>query len=121
MNAKEALPGDDFEPITKGRDTEDGEKVDYPSLDAPMPTFSAAYGSGGAAVPPSQMNFGKGGPRIQTTFGAPGEIPTPTNAGTGSPSRENVRRQDSMSSMASSTRSNRTLDSNGKRWVIDID
>ncbi|KAJ6626849.1 hypothetical protein B0H10DRAFT_1996874 [Mycena sp. CBHHK59/15] len=38
LNAQEALPGDDFVPITRGGD--DIEKVSFPSNEKPIPTFS---------------------------------------------------------------------------------
>jgi hypothetical protein len=49
VSAQETLPGDDFEPMTKGgADVEQGEyeeKVAFPSTHAPVPTWHAAYGN----------------------------------------------------------------------------
>lgn len=127
MNAKEPLPGDDFTPAIERRadDPEAGEKVAFPSMSAPMPTFSAAYGAGGKPVPPGQMRFGTPGPRVQTTYDrAPGDLSAPASAHTRSPVspatsvRATVRRQDSLASVHS-TQSGRSVDSQGKRWVIE--
>ncbi|KAJ7693611.1 hypothetical protein B0H17DRAFT_1168805 [Mycena rosella] len=52
LNAQEALPGDDFEPITHGDDI---EKVSFPSNEKAVPTFSATFGSGSEVPVPSQM------------------------------------------------------------------
>lgn len=59
VNAEEPLAGDDY-PST------DAEKIDFPSNARPIPTFSAAFGSGSEVPPPSQMRFG---PRQQMVLG----------------------------------------------------
>ncbi|KAJ4483096.1 hypothetical protein C8J55DRAFT_558078 [Lentinula edodes] len=43
LNAREPLPGDDFTPVNHGSDP---EKVEFPSNQQPIPTFSAASGKG---------------------------------------------------------------------------
>lgn len=74
LNAQEPLPGDDFTPV-KGSDL---EKVDFPSNEKPIPTFSATFGSGSEVPPPSQMfsaSRGRLGPRFFNPSAEPFESP----------------------------------------------
>jgi hypothetical protein len=109
---------DEFVPVTgrRGDDLEKGEKIPYPKLDTPVPTFS--------------LNFGG---HVSTS---PGGIAAPPNATTRTPSspmgRSGLRRQDSTASSASSrslgsqksvkgassSRSN-SVRSKDPRWVIE--
>lgn len=70
VNAEEPLPGDDYSSSEK-------EKIDFPSNARPVPTFSAAFGSGDEVPPPSQMRFGPGprqmGPRFSDKTSEPFE------------------------------------------------
>ncbi|TFY71140.1 hypothetical protein EVG20_g1872 [Dentipellis fragilis] len=92
LNAQEELPGDDFVPVTPhGLGVQDPEKVDFPSNDSPIPTFSAAFGSGSEVPPPSQMKFAprQMGPRFNDPSAEPFEqlrvdIPAPPLARQGS-------------------------------------
>jgi len=61
LNAQEQLPGDDFMPVTYGSDP---EKVDFPSTQQPIPTFSATFGKGNEVPVPSQMFPAQLGPRF---------------------------------------------------------
>ncbi|KAI0047810.1 hypothetical protein FA95DRAFT_1518454 [Auriscalpium vulgare] len=76
LNAQEPLPGDDFVPVTYG-EKGDIEKVDFPSTDRPIPTFSAAFGSGAEVPPPTQMfAAGRMGPRFYNQSAQPFEQST---------------------------------------------
>ena len=56
VNAHEELDdGDDYYPPEK---TYDSEKIDFPSSDSRVPSFSVTFGSGLEVPPPSQMRFG---------------------------------------------------------------
>jgi len=71
LNAQESLPGDDFVPYTgTGSDV---EKVAFPSNEKPIPTFSAAFGSGDEVPPPSQMfsSTTRMGPRFFNQVASP--------------------------------------------------
>jgi hypothetical protein len=61
LNAQEPLPGDDFAPVGYGSDP---EKVDFPSKQQPIPTFSATFGKGSEVPVPSQMFPAQLGPRF---------------------------------------------------------
>ncbi|KAJ3824035.1 hypothetical protein F5878DRAFT_627986 [Lentinula raphanica] len=61
LNAQEPLPGDDFTPVTFASDP---EKVEFPSNQQPIPTFSAAFGKGNEVPVPSQMFPTQMGPRF---------------------------------------------------------
>lgn len=68
VEAQEVLQDDDYEKGTF-------EKVAFPDSSAPIPTFSAAFGSGPEVPPPSQMNFAPrivGGPRFYGAYDAYG-------------------------------------------------
>jgi len=54
LNSQEVLPGNNFAAI----DTPDVQKVDFPSGNRLIPTYSASFGSGDEVPPPSQMQFG---------------------------------------------------------------
>lgn len=73
MNAQEPLPGDDFAPVYSS----DMEKVEFPSNEKPIPTYSAAFGSGAEVPPPSQMfaSQPKLGPRFFDSSAEPFETP----------------------------------------------
>ncbi|THH21010.1 hypothetical protein EW146_g465 [Bondarzewia mesenterica] len=75
LNAQEPLPGDDFVPVGPGQTYQDPEKVNFPSSDRPIPTFSATFGTGSEVPPPSQMRFGPRqlGPRFFNTQAQPFE------------------------------------------------
>jgi len=60
LTAEEPLLGDNFVSV----DSSDVEKVNFPSIAAPIPTYSATFGSGDEVPPPNQMNFGALGPRF---------------------------------------------------------
>lgn len=81
LNAQEPLPGDDFVPVVPGQLDQDPEKVDFPSNDRPVPTFSAAFGSGAEVPPPSQMRFAprQMGPRFFNSQAQPFESPVQTS------------------------------------------
>lgn len=64
VNAQEQLPGDDFMPVTYGSDP---EKVEFPSNQQPIPTFSATFGKGDEVPVPSQMFPAQLGPRFFRT------------------------------------------------------
>ncbi|KAI0786109.1 hypothetical protein C8Q75DRAFT_304199 [Abortiporus biennis] len=57
LNGQEELSDDDFVPVSfeKGGDI---EKFEFPSTVAPIPTFSAAFGTGPEIPPPAQSKFG---------------------------------------------------------------
>ncbi|KAJ3853314.1 hypothetical protein EV368DRAFT_73556 [Lentinula lateritia] len=61
LNAQEPLPGDDFTPVNYGSDP---EKVEFPSNQQPIPTFSAAFGKGNEVPVPNQMFPSQMGPRF---------------------------------------------------------
>lgn len=73
MNAQESLPGDDFEYYGGA---EDIEKVDFPSNEKPIPTYSAAFGSGQEVPPPSQMFPARLGPRFFNRSAEPFDTPS---------------------------------------------
>ncbi|KAF9270578.1 hypothetical protein L218DRAFT_914723 [Marasmius fiardii PR-910] len=74
LNAQEPLPGDDFTTVYQ---TSDIEKVNFPSSEKPIPTFSAAFGRGTEVPPPSQMFpvRGSNGPRFFQRSAVPFESP----------------------------------------------
>ncbi|KAL0577589.1 hypothetical protein V5O48_004387 [Marasmius crinis-equi] len=74
LSAQEPLPGDDFTPVYH---TSDIEKVDFPSNEKPIPTFSAAFGRGLEVPTPSQMFPGRmsNGPRFFQRSAVPFESP----------------------------------------------
>ncbi|KAJ3769901.1 hypothetical protein FB446DRAFT_692974 [Lentinula raphanica] len=61
LNAQEPLPGDDFTPVTFASDL---EKVEIPSSQQHIPTFSAAFGKGNEVPVPSQEFPAQMGPRF---------------------------------------------------------
>ncbi|KAI0067923.1 hypothetical protein BV25DRAFT_1876789 [Artomyces pyxidatus] len=143
LNAQEPLSGDDFAPLY-GEKGSDEEKFDFPSNDRPIPTFSAAFGSGTEVPPPSQM-FPAGarqkGPRFYNSSAQPFEsssdIAEPAAAYTGgSPTSSTGQRplvrhgsdrsQHSFTSFASTSSDGRGRSSSGgstatakARWVIE--
>jgi len=83
LNAQEPLPGDDFIPVVPGeKGNGDPEKVDFPSTDRPIPTFSATFGSGLDVPPPSQMRFPprQMGPRFTNSSAQPFELQVDTTS-----------------------------------------
>lgn len=97
LNAQEQLPGDDFAPVYH---TSDVEKVDFPSNEKPIPTFSATFGRGAEVPPPSQMFPGRmsNGPRFFQRSAVPFESPRGSDGSiTPPPSvvvRDNMRSDD---------------------------
>jgi hypothetical protein len=142
VNAQEALPGDDFIPVTNG---EDIEKVAFPSNQEPMPTYSATFGSASEVPVPAQMFNSRMGPGFLSTspqFQSNGSVtaPLPVLTRTGSDKSSKgaslVRRESDQSTKSSSSSSSSyyyyssdsvhsrsdsqsTLPSRGKRWVIE--
>ncbi|GLB36492.1 putative B-block binding subunit of TFIIIC [Lyophyllum shimeji] len=138
LNAQEALPGDDFEYYSSS----DMEKVDFPSNEKPIPTYSATFGSGLDVPAPSQMFISRG-PRFFDRFARPFEtaktspVTPPPNAYTvvrkasngsshsgGSVQRSDTRSsENSFGSLASyysyGDRGHSRTDSQPKRWVIE--
>lgn len=142
LNAQEPLPGDDFAPVYT---TKDLEKVDFPSNEKPIPTFSAAFGKGPEVPVPTQMFDSRfsNGPRFFQRSAVPFETPRggspvtiPSQAMTRSEDSYsgnggvNVSRSDSngssksfgsLASYYSYSGHNRSDSSGnvGKRWVIE--
>jgi hypothetical protein len=139
LNAQQSLPGDDF--VHYGGS--DMEKVDFPSNEKPIPTYSATFGSGPNVPPPGQM-FTTRGPRFFNRFAQPFEtaktspVTPPPNAYTilrkvsdgsshsgGSVARSDTRSSEkSFGSLASyyhygSDQSHSRNNSQQKRWVIE--
>lgn len=77
VNAQGPLDGDDFVPFYPG-DSSDPEKVDFPSNEKPIPTYSATFGSGAEVPPPTQMFGTRLGPRFFNSSAEPFE--TQSNA-----------------------------------------
>ncbi|EPQ61083.1 hypothetical protein GLOTRDRAFT_113542 [Gloeophyllum trabeum ATCC 11539] len=141
LNAQEPLPGDDFEPVSPGSEKMDEEKVQFPDHSVPVPTYSAAFGSGNEVPPPSQMfaprqmgprftqtssNMTFGGHSSMTTVQPPyiAHVRKPSNAsstyysnGTTLSRHDSRGSQNSYSSQSSGHGSDRTI--GGKRWVIE--
>lgn len=127
LNAQEPLPGDDFKPVTGVSDL---EKVDFPSNDKPIPTFSVAFGSGDEVPPPTQMFAQRLGPRFYNPSAEPFETPRNTPPTTAPPSELSADAQPrspigsiasyySYSPTDSSFSRSDTSGQNGKRWVIE--
>ncbi|KZT22145.1 hypothetical protein NEOLEDRAFT_1150266 [Neolentinus lepideus HHB14362 ss-1] len=136
LNAQEPLPGDNF-----GSDEKtDEEKVAFPGQNVPIPTFSAAFGSGNEVPPPSQMFAPRQmGPRFYAHANAPfnsassmssTQVPSPVHArqvsnasstwytGGAALSRNDSRGSErSYTSQSSGHSSDRTT--GGKRWLIE--
>ncbi|KAF8649849.1 hypothetical protein AX16_005612 [Volvariella volvacea WC 439] len=74
LNAHEALSEDD-KPYNGNSD--DFEKVEFPSSEKPIPTYSAAFGTGSEVPPPSQMFPSAVGPRFFNRSAAPFERQVP--------------------------------------------
>lgn len=122
MNAQEPLPGDDFAPVY-GNDV---EKFAFPSQEKPIPTFSGSFGKGADAVLPSQMfSAQQMGPRFYNPSAEPFEQPhvaTPPQAATltraSSKASSNTGSIHSYYSYSSHSHSD-SVDSRGKRWLIE--
>ncbi|KAJ7456580.1 hypothetical protein FB451DRAFT_1342099 [Mycena latifolia] len=124
LNAQEALPGDDFVPITRG---EDIEKVSFPSNEKPMPTFSATFGSGSEVPVPSQMF--RPSPQLGPRFFNPSAEPFDSrpNSNSSSPISQPLAALTRTSSLTRTTSKDSRRDSessgptmgNSKRWVIE--
>ena len=139
VEAREVLQDEEYE---KG----DTEKVSFPSSDAPIPTFSAAFGSGPEVPPPALMSFAPrftGGPRFYgpanvdpNTAIAYGITPyttpytrSPLSSVYSAPEEKGLSRsesgssQHSTSSHSSESSSGHTSDtshsSRSKRWIIE--
>ncbi|KAG7099581.1 hypothetical protein E1B28_001411 [Marasmius oreades] len=135
LNAQEPLPGDEFTPVYQ---TSDIEKVDFPSSDKPIPTFSAAFGRGAEVPPPNQMfpTRGSNGPRFFQRSAVPFESPRGSD-GYITPPESVMTRDNSRSDTLSRSDSNEDYNYNhsgnqhfrsdssdsgktvGGRWVIE--
>lgn len=134
VSAEQPLPDDDY---VDDYGSSDIEKVDFPSNEKPIPTYSATFGSGQEVPPPSQM-FATRGPRFFNKLAQPFEtapVTVPPVAVTltrkvsdGSSDNGHVKRSDTRSSEKSfgslasyysySDRGHTRSDSQ-KRWVIE--
>ncbi|KAK0506038.1 hypothetical protein EDD18DRAFT_1373163 [Armillaria luteobubalina] len=72
LDAQEPLPGDDFTAVYSS----DIEKVQFPSNEKPIPTFSASFGSGNEVPPPKLMFPSVRGPRFFNRSAQPFETPS---------------------------------------------
>ncbi|KII93632.1 hypothetical protein PLICRDRAFT_35861 [Plicaturopsis crispa FD-325 SS-3] len=126
LNAQEPLPGDDFVPaLPYGNDL---EKVDFPSNEKPVPTYSAAFGSGDEVPPPGQMFAGRQmGPRFYSAnaepFESEADVTAPQRAHTRSPSEVSreaplVRKTSRASERSFDSTTSSSL-GHSKRWVIE--
>ncbi|OCH96709.1 hypothetical protein OBBRIDRAFT_787278 [Obba rivulosa] len=133
LQAQEPLADDDFAPGVMGEKA-DMEKAEFPSNDLPIPTFSAAFGSGSEVPPPSQMRFGppgrQKGPRFFNQslepFEAPSDAPPySVNEASSYDSKSGdsaLNRSDSGSSYRSDVSSEGSTSDHStrsKRWVIE--
>ncbi|KDQ30441.1 hypothetical protein PLEOSDRAFT_1062463 [Pleurotus ostreatus PC15] len=80
LNYQEPLPGDDFVPIRPGFAGGDPEKVEFPSNEKPIPTWSVTFGQGNEVPVPRQMfpppyagNGTRMGPRFSNASSEPFE------------------------------------------------
>jgi len=133
LNAQQPVPGDDFVRSYSGA-VADSEKVDLPSRETPIPTFSVTFGPGPEVPPPSQMRFApRVGPRFYNPAAPPFEsqgrqsilnlVPDHTR------NVSNVSYQTAGTVDSNGTRSARTysqssangslLEINSQRWVIE--
>jgi len=143
LAAQEPIPDERVpEPYVPGEKNEDDlEKVNFPSHEEAIPTFSVAFGSGDEVPPPSQMFNGRQmGPRFYNQSAEPFEAERPglhrsPSSGSLSPERDyahsTLARQDSHRSDHSTRTTNTTLTRNtshssqsssasrSKRWVIE--
>jgi hypothetical protein len=92
LNAQEQLPGDDFMPVTYGSDP---EKVEFPSNQQPIPTFSATFGKGDEVPVPSQMFPAQLGPRFFRTTPFDSRSVSPISAPSMAHTRSSVISSDS--------------------------
>jgi hypothetical protein len=127
MNAQESLPDDDFV-YDNGSDI---EKVDYPSNEKAIPTYSAAFGSGPEVPPPSRWFPANIGPRFFNKSAQPFDnrqkspISPPVAAlarvGTNGSSNSSIMRTDSRKSDRSvaSYRSDGSTYQPARRFVIE--
>ncbi|KAL0950737.1 hypothetical protein HGRIS_007511 [Hohenbuehelia grisea] len=140
LNAQETLPGDDFVPIYPSN-SRDIEKVDFPSNEKPIPTWSVTFGQGQEVPVPSQMfppAYGAGGrlgPRFSNNSAEPFETESNMSSSVTVPAVAYTHSRDvSVESRPASPTSmqyyslNRTTSqsstsswgsNNKKRWVIE--
>jgi len=135
LNAEEPLPGDDFSPVYNASDL---EKVDFPSNEKPIPTFSATFGSGSEVPPPSQMFASRMGPRFYNSSAEPFESPINTVSPEPALTRTSSRSSEQSSTVMQSSENHGTIGSyysysppensysprnetsiGGRRWVIE--
>ncbi|EJF66419.1 hypothetical protein DICSQDRAFT_142019 [Dichomitus squalens LYAD-421 SS1] len=132
LNAHEELNDEGDYPTEK---TYDSEKIDFPSGDSSVPSFSVTFGSGLEVPPPSQMRFGPApramGPRFYSQTNSTASDPFNSPVEGNSLRALTLSRQNSASSQMShsSTRSATSAHSTnsagstgpgrGKRWVIE--
>ncbi|KAJ7462796.1 hypothetical protein B0H11DRAFT_1734961 [Mycena galericulata] len=125
LNAQEALPGDDFMPVTHA---EDIEKVAFPSNEKAVPTFSATFGSGSEVPVPSQMfkPSPQLGPRFFNSAAEPFESRPNSNSSSpiSAPMAALTRSTYYDYSSGDSNHSRRDSETNNtmgnsKRWVIE--
>lgn len=108
-----------------GEKFDDEEKVDFPSYDTPVPTFSAAYGED--VVPPQPAHVPLGSRILGPRFFAQGQDPVSLPIAAVNPQLQRARghlaRQESSSSQRSESsvwsESSETPSMKGKRWVIE--
>ncbi|KAF8592010.1 hypothetical protein K439DRAFT_1379802 [Ramaria rubella] len=123
LNIQEPLENNDFTPVFPETFSYDGdpEKVEFPSSNLPIPTFSATFGKGSEVPRPSQMHFGSqhavGVGPVSHRRGA--SISTTVD----SLKTDDMSRSDSRGSQVSynsdiATRNSLTS-AMGKRWVIE--
>ncbi|KAI0320446.1 hypothetical protein OF83DRAFT_584078 [Amylostereum chailletii] len=74
LNAEESLPGDDFIRVTPEKGYSDPEKIDFPSADQPIPTYTAAFGDDMDMPPPPGSR--RLGPRFYSQDTVPFELPS---------------------------------------------
>ncbi|KAJ3559602.1 hypothetical protein NM688_g244 [Phlebia brevispora] len=117
LQGQEELPDSDFVPATLPYDEKFAdEKVDFPSFDTPVPTFSAAYGVE-PQMPPRALGARRIlGPRFFATS-AESFDPQPKNLSRqGSGSSQRSTRSDASTSSSFYAGSESTM---GKRWIIE--
>src|ERR1700761_1409765 len=73
VNAEEPLPGDDFIRVAPGEKNvqADSEKIDFPAVVGPVPTFEAAFGYNDDDEPPPPPGSRTLGPRFYMQANVP--------------------------------------------------
>lgn len=124
VHPQEPLPGDDFEPANLPYEKFDEEKIDFPSYDTPIPTFSAAYGDDLVAPQPAHLPLGSRvlGPRFFNQSTSPVQLPTlsaipPRTKGHLARQGSGSSQKSDMSAWSDSSEGGQSM--RGKRWVIE--